>query len=202
MVLVYSPKYAPKNEIWAVAICDSGCSETCTFPLHEKEHQEGLEGNYLAFWGPLLNRRSTASQQPIPPSMGTGVSCKSGTFSLITYYIPLYHILVTGHPYHIRTPRYILDNLLFIIEIGNHEHSWTFMNIHEHSWTFMNHHQHSWTVMNIHELSWTFMNIHEHSWTVINIHEHSWTFMNYHAIIQSHHCSWCYDECLAVTKHI
>ena len=36
---------------------------------------------------------------------GTGVSCKSGTFSLITYYIPLYHVLVTGHPYHIRTPR-------------------------------------------------------------------------------------------------
>ena len=36
---------------------------------------------------------------------GTGVSCKSGTFSLIIYYIPLYHILVTGHPYHIRTPR-------------------------------------------------------------------------------------------------
>ena len=36
---------------------------------------------------------------------GLGVSCKSGTFSLITCYIPLYHILVTGHPYHIRTPR-------------------------------------------------------------------------------------------------
>ena len=36
---------------------------------------------------------------------GLGVSCKSGTFSLIFYYIPLYHILVTGHPYHIRTPR-------------------------------------------------------------------------------------------------
>ena len=37
--------------------------------------------------------------------LGLGVSCKSGTFSLIFYYIPLYHILVTGHPYHIRTPR-------------------------------------------------------------------------------------------------
>ena len=36
---------------------------------------------------------------------GLGARCKSGTFSLITYYIPLYHILVTGHPYHIRTPR-------------------------------------------------------------------------------------------------
>ena len=36
---------------------------------------------------------------------GLGVSCKSGTFSLIIYYIPIYHILVTGHPYHIRTPR-------------------------------------------------------------------------------------------------
>ena len=37
--------------------------------------------------------------------LGLGARCKSGTFSLITYYIPLYHILVTGHPYHIRTPR-------------------------------------------------------------------------------------------------
>ena len=37
--------------------------------------------------------------------LGLGVSCKSGTFSFITYYIPIYHIMVTGHPYHIRTPR-------------------------------------------------------------------------------------------------
>ena len=32
MVLVYSPKYALKNEIWAVAICDSGYPEERTFP--------------------------------------------------------------------------------------------------------------------------------------------------------------------------
>ena len=32
--------------------------------------------------------------------------------------------MVTGHPYTIRTPRYILDDLLFIIEIDNHDTSW------------------------------------------------------------------------------
>ena len=26
--------------------------------------------------------------------------------------------------------------------------------------------------------------------------------MSCHTIVHSHHCSWCYDECLAVTKHI
>ena len=40
-----------------------------------------------------------------PIEWGTGVRCKSGTFSFITHYIPIYHIIVTGHPYHIRTPR-------------------------------------------------------------------------------------------------
>ena len=49
----------------------------------------------------------SCSHSPIHSSCesGLGARCKSGTFSLITYYIPLYHILVTGHPYHIRTPR-------------------------------------------------------------------------------------------------
>ena len=36
---------------------------------------------------------------------GSGVSCKSDTFSLITYYNPIFHVMVTGHPYDIRTPR-------------------------------------------------------------------------------------------------
>ena len=36
MVLVYSPKYALKNEICAVAICDSGYPEERTFPLNRE----------------------------------------------------------------------------------------------------------------------------------------------------------------------
>ena len=32
-LLAYYPKYPLMCEICAVAICDSGCSETCTFPL-------------------------------------------------------------------------------------------------------------------------------------------------------------------------